>query len=244
MTLTRKLAAALKGHGVLRTGILALQRVRLTLGIAWEQVRALVFDLAHGVETRGLEGVRRDSDEQGFGYQSTPSRFFHRVVGRLPIAHGSFTFIDLGCGKGATLLFAGSYPFRRIVGVELVSGLAEVARRNVERARRIPNRSVMEVVAASALSYVFPPEPTLLYLYNPFPSRPMGQMLANVEQSLRETPRPFVIVYCHPVSRVLFDRLPWLSEVGSGHRGRIAYVVYANEAGLDALGAGVRTDGS
>ena len=42
-----------------------------------------------------------------------------------------FTFLDLGSGKGRTLLMASDYPFRRIVGVELLHSLHQIAQENL-----------------------------------------------------------------------------------------------------------------
>ena len=44
-------------------------------------------------------------------------------------------FVDLGSGKGRTLLLASEYPFRRIVGVELSPKLHRIAKTNVEKFR-------------------------------------------------------------------------------------------------------------
>jgi len=47
-----------------------------------------------------------------------------------------FIFIDLGSGKGRTLLMASDYPFRRIVGVELLLALHQIAQENLEQVSR------------------------------------------------------------------------------------------------------------
>src|SRR5947208_15284999 len=68
-------------------------------------------------------------------YQPTEPAAFHEMLGGLQgvmSEHGvtglsDFTFIDLGSGKGRTLLMASDYPFRRILGVELLAGLDQLA---------------------------------------------------------------------------------------------------------------------
>src|SRR5437660_9253991 len=47
------------------------------------------------------------------------------------INFNDFTFIDLGSGKGRTLPMASDYPSRRIVGVELLPSLNEIAPQNL-----------------------------------------------------------------------------------------------------------------
>ena len=45
----------------------------------------------------------------------------------------TFTFVDLGSGKGRTLLMASDYPFRRIIGVELLPSLHQIAQENLRQ---------------------------------------------------------------------------------------------------------------
>ena len=56
----------------------------------------------------------------GGQYQPSEPALFHEILDSLPVAVDGFTFIDLGSGKGRTLLMASEYPFRRIIGVEFL----------------------------------------------------------------------------------------------------------------------------
>ena len=64
-------------------------------------------------------------------YQPTERELFHEMMDALAqetnLDFRAFTFIDLGSGKGRTLLMASDYPFRRIMGVELLPSLNEIA---------------------------------------------------------------------------------------------------------------------
>ncbi len=66
-------------------------------------------------------------------YQPTDPSLFHEMLGALKIDFRGFTFIDLGSGKGRVLLIAADYPFRRIVGVELLTELHGVALENLRQ---------------------------------------------------------------------------------------------------------------
>jgi len=44
-----------------------------------------------------------------------------------------FTFVDLGSGKGRVLLMASHYPFKRIIGVEFIPELHQVAQENIRK---------------------------------------------------------------------------------------------------------------
>ena len=84
------------------------------------------YDFEHGVDTTwATVSVRTRVREllSGGQYQPLNLRCFHEILQSLPVPVKDFTFIDLGSGKGRTLLLASDYPFRRIIGVELLSEL-------------------------------------------------------------------------------------------------------------------------
>src|SRR5271155_1080663 len=74
-------------------------------------------------------------------YQPTDPALFHEMMASLStfIAFDTFTFIDIGSGKGRTLLMASEYPFRKIVGVELIQELHRAAAENL-RAYQTPTQ--------------------------------------------------------------------------------------------------------
>jgi SAM-dependent methyltransferase len=88
---------------------------------------------------------------------------FDDAIAHLPIDPSQYTFIDLGSGKGRALILAFKNGFRRVVGVEFSAELCAVARRNLAA-----TGVNAEVVYQSASDYLFPDEPTVIFLYNPF----------------------------------------------------------------------------
>jgi predicted RNA methylase len=68
----------------------------------------------------------------GVAYSPTPSRLFLRILCSLPVRRpAAFTFIDLGCGTGRTLLLAADHGYGRVIGVELDPALAADAEHHV-----------------------------------------------------------------------------------------------------------------
>ncbi|MGA7382698.1 MAG: class I SAM-dependent methyltransferase [Terriglobales bacterium] len=157
-------------------------------------------------------------------YQPTDPALFQEMLSSLNLDFRDFTFIDIGSGKGRTLLMASDYPFRRIVGVELLPELHRVAQDNIAKYKPDSQRClVIESLCGDAREFVFPPEPTVLYLFNPLPEAGLIQLLTNLEQSLQEHPRPVFVIYPNPVlERVLAERT-WLQKIGSTHQ----YGLYA-----------------
>jgi SAM-dependent methyltransferase len=140
-------------------------------------------------------------------YQPTDPVLFHEIIDSLPIQLENFTFVDLGSGKGRTLLMASNYPFRRIVGVELIEELHCVAEENIAKYRNPAQRCrKIESVCVDAREYEFPPEPLVLYLFNPLPEPALVEVLQRLEKSIAENPSPLWIAYHNPqLERLLSD---------------------------------------
>jgi hypothetical protein len=143
-----------------------------------------------------------------------------------------FVFIDLGSGKGRTLLMASDYPFRRIVGVELLPALHHIAQENLSKYHSESQKCfALESNRGDATDFPFPAEPTVLYLFNPFPEAGLRKVIANLEQSLREHPRPVYVLYSNPLlERVLGDSAA-LKKIAGTHQ-------YSLWAGGSCLAAG------
>jgi hypothetical protein len=111
-----------------------------------------------------------------------------------------FTFIDLGCGKGRTLLMASDYSFRRIIGVELLPTLHQIALDNLRQYKSAAQKCfALEAICADATAFPFPEGPLVLYLFNPFPESGMRQVVANLTETLHANPRPVYVLYHNPL---------------------------------------------
>src|ERR1700693_2612248 len=128
------------------------------------------YDWEHRVNTTSAAVSWRDRLLGIFHspYQPTEFALFHEMIGALrEHTHSDlhdFVFIDLGSGKGRTLLMVSDYPFRRIVGVEILTALHLAAQQNISKYRSESQQCfALESVCANATAFVFPAEPILLY---------------------------------------------------------------------------------
>jgi SAM-dependent methyltransferase len=125
---------------------------------------------------------------------------FHRLMEATAIRFSDYAFVDLGSGKGRALLLASSYPFRRIVGVELAPALHQIAERNLAVYRSPTQRSsAFELVCMDAAEYAFPSGNLFLYLFQPFPREVFARVIANLRRTLAEEPREIVVAYQNPL---------------------------------------------
>jgi hypothetical protein len=183
------------------------------------------YDWDHRVDTTSATVGWRDRLLGVFHspYQPTEPALFHQMLASLPINIADFTFIDLGSGKGRTLMMASDYPFRRIVGVELLPELNRIAQENLRKYSN-PNQKcfALESICADAQAFPFPDAPLVLYLFNPLPEAGLTTMIANLERSLREHPRPAFVLYHNPLLEHILDRSRCLKRISATHQ----YILY------------------
>jgi hypothetical protein len=175
------------------------------------------YDFDHSVDTTWATVTLRTRFREwlyGVQYQPSEPTLFHQILHSLPVAPDGFTFIDLGSGKGRTLLMASDYAFRRIVGIELLAELDTIAQQNLTRYHSAQQKCfAVESHAGDARTFAFPPEPTALYLFNPFPEYVLRTVLANLRNSLTESPRPVFVIYHNLEHEHLFTASRWLRPV-------------------------------
>lgn len=152
-------------------------------------------------------------------YQPTDPALFHEMLAGLGIRFEDFVFIDIGSGKGRVLLMAADYPFKRIFGVELLPQLHRVAQENIAKYKSDSQKCfAIEAVCGDAREFVFPPEPLVVYLFNPLPEAGLVDLLENLERSLREHPRPVFVLYHNPLLEQVLAGSPWLEKVTGTHQ--------------------------
>ncbi len=156
----------------------------------------------------------------GAPYQPSEPMVFEEMLRSLEIDCSKFTFVDIGSGKGRTLLMAAEFGFHRVIGVELLLELHEVALRNIATS----GYSNVESVCADGRDYSFPREPLVLYLFNPLPATALSQTISSLRNSLQEHPRPVKIIYHNPVSEGVLSSAPFLKKIHSTYQ----YAIYSN----------------
>ena len=220
---------------------------------SWKLVHP--FDVEHGTDTSGFVSVD-DLDQleheavrvHARPYAgSQPSIVRTALTTLLPL--DSFTFVDLGCGKGRPLLVASEFSFREIVGVELSAPLATIARHNAELIkRRFPRRPPIKIVLGDAARFQLPAGNLVLFLYNPFDDAAIGDLVDTVNAALTTAPRTIYVVYYNPVVGHRFDASPTLqryfaatlpyaiNELGYGPDAEDPIVIWQGGIARDSIG--------
>jgi len=183
------------------------------------------YDWDHGVDTTGATVHWRDRLLGVFhsAYQPTEPALFHEMLCALAIDFTGFVFIDLGSGKGRTLLMAAEYPFLRIVGIELLPALDRVAQENLRKYTSATQKCfALESVCGDACEFEFPAKPTVLYLFNPLPEARLERVIENLERSLEAHPRKLSVLYHNPLLERVVANCSALRKTQGTHQ----YAVY------------------
>ena len=177
------------------------------------------FDQAHGVDTSGLVPAKHLTtghahDEHVTAYYGVAPSILRALIAHWretvpPHPISSYTFLDIGCGKGRALLVASELPFRRIIGIELNPKLAAVARTNADSwicshsaDPTAPLLAPIEILEQDALELTLPTTPTLLFLFHPFEAPLLRKLLRRIESQVAEHAK--LVQHSTPVLDILY----------------------------------------
>jgi SAM-dependent methyltransferase len=205
------------------------------------------FDRAYGTDTSGFVSEHKLPRDDlastgahywGSAYWGSQPSFVRAAIAALPSPE-SFTFVDLGCGKGRALIVASEFAFRALLGVELSPALVKTARKNAQIIeKRFPGRTPIVVEERNAKTFQFPPGNIVLYIYNPFGEDVLSKVIDSLERAIAAERRDVFVIYMYPDLVALLDASPVLSryfettaafapeEVGYGHISEGKFVIY------------------
>lgn len=147
-------------------------------------------------------------------YQATEPEIFREMMASLKVDFQEFTFIDIGSGKGRALLMAADYPFRRILGIELLAALHGVAQKNLSAYKSGSQQCfAVEAVCGDAREFVFPAEPLVVYMFNPLTEAGVTVVTGNLVLSLDHYPRVAYLLYRNPLFENLLARCPAFKRI-------------------------------
>lgn len=151
-------------------------------------------------------------------YQPIEAEIFREMMAPLAIDFRQFTFVDVGSGKGRALLLASAFPFRRIIGIELLPELHQIAQANIAKFASSKELSPIESICKDATRFDFPVEPMVMFLFHPLLETGFRKVLENLVKSMNQHPRPVYIVYANPVFEMLLAAEKGLQKIDGTHQ--------------------------
>jgi scyllo-inositol 2-dehydrogenase (NADP+) len=182
------------------------------------------FDRATNLDTSGFIPVRqltsgRPSDSQQGSYYATPPSLAQAMLDRWletpdRLFVENYTFIDLGSGKGRVVLIASQLSFRKCIAIEHDAHLHAIAVANFARWQQSGNaRSPLEARCQDALAFEFPPGPCLVYLFNPFPSHVLAQLIDRIAAAFADRPGQLDLLYVNAEFGHILDQHPGFTRL-------------------------------
>jgi SAM-dependent methyltransferase len=202
---------------------------RLLLSGAWRALRLadiVLIERPRGFPRRAASAVWLEdvgfAQEDRRSYAPSPWGVLARMLppGRVS---ADDVFVDFGCGMGRVVLEAAEhYPFKRVVGVDIVPGFARAAewllRRNAHRLRA----SDWQIVTADVARYRIPDDVTVAYFYDPFAGELFDSVMAQLERSVARNPRRVTVLYLTPREASRLSRLDGLVVTRRGTTGLLS----------------------
>jgi SAM-dependent methyltransferase len=168
------------------------------------------LDIYYGTRTSGmlppwLIRSGKAADNHSTFYIGCQPSCLRAALTAIPELHER-SFVDIGCGKGRALIVASEFPFRRVLGVELVPGLEAVARRNAGVVRRRhPQRAAIETVLGDATNIPLPDGDLVIFFYHSFGRELFSRMLDRIADEVVGTSREMFLIYENPVNGDMVD---------------------------------------
>lgn len=190
------------------------------LGFLQDSQKTIVdrwFESKLGIETtsKGEFGPETYSKEDSINYvpigYGPLSKLLNRVMRRK-----RRVFLDFGSGMGRAVFLAATYPFEKVIGVELSTELTSIATENAARAK-IKRCENVELVCVDATEYDVPDDVDVVHFFKPFVGETLKKVTARLRESHNRSPRHMsVIFFNHDEFEALVNAEDWLRQVDSG----------------------------
>lgn len=180
----------------------------------WYHIYERLREKRLGIETEECEEWQDSFENKNYHvYQPLCYSCIDTAFSRLRIQPDKDVFLDYGSGKGRIATVAATHPFKKVIGVEMLADLNDVARANIRQAAKRLKCPDVEFIQTDATNYELPHGVTVLFLFNPF----LGDILRAVQQQIRNSleshPRPMQLVYINPLEAPdLFEECEWLKK--------------------------------
>ena len=113
-------------------------------------------------------------------------------------------FLDIGSGKGRALCVAAHHGFKQVTGIDFSKELCAQAKENLERTKNAFPGFSYKIINNDAFYYEIPTDVDCIFLFNPFDEMIMSGVIANIEISLKKSPRDLYIIYLNPLHKKQF----------------------------------------
>lgn len=159
-----------------------------------EKLKVNFYDEKFNIDT-----IIRDNEH----YEPTLYSFLEYIFLRHPFSDKDH-FIDIGCGKGRTLIMAAEFGCKNITGCELDFDRYQVLLRNIEQyKKKTCSNTKFNLFNEDAITLELDMSLNRFYFYDPFDLKTFIIVTRRILKSLIENPREIMIFLCSPKPSVI-----------------------------------------
>jgi hypothetical protein len=182
--------------------------IRFKIYLPSWKLQGLLMDKYYEIDTEEIVellslGINSDV---GNGHESTPFSHISKIMRTLEITPKD-VFLDMGSGKGRTLLMAGMYPFKSVIGVDVSDWLNSVCNLNIEKMKSKLKAKNILTITSNAADYEIPDDTTFIYFFNPFGMEVMKKVVERIIDSVGRFQRKVTIIWYNPKYEIELERI-------------------------------------
>ena len=190
-------------HGVKQIGV-------------WNSIKALYgkywFELRHGLkmnpsldrERAQIENPHIEGHER---YEPISHFSFNRMLKKIDWDFRESTFTDFGCGKGAAILLASQYGFKKYIGIEYSPELVKECITNIQKFSKNSGSVInYEIICNDATKYQIPTDANVFYFFNPFNNKLLDIVLQNIAESVKANKRNILLLYFNALHKDVVEK--------------------------------------
>lgn len=189
-----------------------MQHALRTLGRILRRYEIAIGDRVLNIDTVSQLETRDNACNRKPDFHWYEALSYYVIIRHLRMCNLSVNDVvyDVGCGAGRILAILARKKVHRVIGVEIVSSLAEQSRANLSRMRG--SRSTWEVLCEDACNVDYS-EATVCVLFNPFGTTAMSRFLDRVRMTAQAGGRAssgVKVLYLNPVHDQVLRDAGWI----------------------------------
>lgn len=144
----------------------------------------------------------RSASSEYFHYQGASYLVLFRLFKELDERVKTYSFIDIGSGKGRVVFVAEHFGFNDLTGIELNEKLVKEANENLERYISKREASHIRFITKNALEVEYENRAALYFLFNPFSAVILKKVL---EKIIKTSTHETWFIYMNPLYKDVFN---------------------------------------
>ncbi len=185
------------------------------LGLNWNWKLAATLILQevkgekkYGIDTTGADELKKltktgvDTSHATI-YMPVSYAILENIFTRLPLKPRHH-LLDIGCGKGRVLCVAAYNGFSKVSGIDFSKNFCEAAEQNLLITKEKVSDINYDVIVKNIQEYELPDDVDCIFLFNPFDTILMQQLVEKILENLDRNPRLLHIIYANPLDKKLF----------------------------------------